>query len=301
MRSSLRSSLAAAVCAVSLGTASHGAAAQAAPQAVAPAAPSPASAAAAQGAGASASAPIAATPASAAASAADDCAACVQAAKLEQFVQRMEAAASAAAGAPAGGGESAFATVFWNVFSNRIDALLFGSGEAGRGVVPVFVGVLTLVAAMVKLAMALAARKRTADRSPFAKKVDVVLAGYLVVAAGVALWALVAAKSAADAASAPALALSTALDACTAELKSARSAGVAAPAASAGTDRRLLVELQGVRAACVAAAEGQATQLAAISASTKSIASDQHGFLFNLLVVAAAFGVFALVYKAFRE
>ena len=43
-------------------------------------------------------------------------------------------------------------------------------------------------------------------------------------------------------------------------------------------------------------AEGQATQLAAISASTKSIASDQHGFLFNLLVVAAAFGVFALVY-----
>lgn len=275
--------------------------AQTVPQSAAAVSPPQASAATAEIAASSQGAGVAAAPASAAGSAPISCAACPQSANLEQVLQRMEAAASAtqaAASAAAAGGDSAWKTVFLNVFSNRVDSLLFGSGEAGRGLIPILAGVLSLVAAAIKLLLAYLARKQTSPRSDFAKAVDVWLAGYLVLAAGVALWALFAAKSSADAATAPTEALSTALNSCTAELKAGRGGSTTSPASP---DRQVLAELQNIRAACVATAADQATELSAIAKSTKSIASDQHGFLFNLLVIAAAFGVFALVYKAFRD
>ena len=218
---------------------------------------------------------------------------------LQQTLARLEAAASAAQAAASAASkrdDSFWGSVFVNVFSSRLDSLLFGSGEGGRGVIPVVAGALSLLAAAMKLMLAYSSLgKRQGERSTAVKRLDVGLAAFLTLTTALALWALMSAKSVADAATAPTQALTSALESCTSQLTAGRPSVPTGPA----PDQSLVKALGDIRASCVSSAASQSAELKEIKSIAVAVAGDQHGILFNLLLTLSAMGVIALVWKAF--
>lgn len=241
------------------------------------------------------------------AAATPSCPVCPEQQALNQTLTKLEAATSAAqiaaqtlaqasASAAAKQDDSFWGSVFVNVFSSRLDNWLFGSGEGSRGVFTLVVGGLSLFAALVKLMLALSSLgKRQGERSIGVKRVEVGLAGFLTITTLLAFFALMSAKSAADAATAPTQALTSALESCTSQLNQRQ------PSLPAGAapDQSLAKALDDIRASCVSNAANQAAELRAIKQIAVDVADDQQGVLFNLLLVLGAMGVFALLWKAF--
>ena len=227
------------------------------------------------------------------------CPACPESQGLQQTLARLEAAASAAQAAASAASkrdDSFWGSVFVNVFSSRLDSLLFGSGEGGRGVIPVVAGALSLLAAAMKLMLAYSSLGiRQGERSTAVKRLDVGLAAFLTLTTALALWALMSAKSVADAATAPTQALTSALESCTSQLTAARPSVPTGPA----PDQSLVKALGDIRASCVSSAASQSAELKEIKSIAVAVAGDQHGILFNLLLTLGAMGVIALVWKAF--
>jgi hypothetical protein len=192
--------------------------------------------------------------------------------------------------------DSFWASVGTNVFSNRLDTLLFGQGPESQGLVALFAAWFTLAAALVKLALAWNLPSGSSGPPSNSRRfVEITLSLVLCVSGALAVLAVHTARSASVSDSEPRTEFQSDLLACQRDLQSAltRSAGLGIPAAAP------IESLKRIEAACVATGTETKTKLTEFQSGLDDIRSNQVGFLIKLMIFLGFCGVAALVWRTF--
>jgi hypothetical protein len=188
--------------------------------------------------------------------------------------------------------DSFWASVGVNVFSNRLDAWLFGGGADKQGLLALLAALASLAVALIKVLLAWNL-PNSISRSRRAAEVSLSLA--LLLSALLTVGAVYKARSSMAAAAAPTEALVADLSSCRQNLNSALANAAVGSTPSAMWSTEVLGQVEKV---CGAARAETSAGLDRIAARVEDVQSSQMGWPLKLLIFLASFGTLFLVWRA---
>ncbi len=190
--------------------------------------------------------------------------------------------------------ESFWRNVGVNVFSNRVDEWLFGKGTGNQGLAAYAAAWISLVAALIKLALA----TKMPDRAPgpVRRVVEVTLSVILLVSAALGVLAVHTARSSLEQASASSGDQEAAMATCQQNLRAALAAGGQQPQAELAVGA-----IQRTEVSCNAARTEAAERFNRLERELTALSDDQLGWGTSLLLLACAAGIGFLILRALER
>ncbi len=191
--------------------------------------------------------------------------------------------------------ESLWWSVGVNVFSNRLDEWVFGKRPENPGMVALIAAWFTLVAALIKLALALNLPDgKSGSPSKPRRVIEIVLALVLCVSGALAVLAVRTAQTTA-AEAAEASTLSTELSECKQDL---RLAARTSKPASGTLPPRFADALKRTETACTATATETRAQFGKLQTGLAEVRGSQVGYFLKILIFLGFCGIAFLVWQA---